>query len=237
MQPIQDKKLDQLFKDAFKDAEIAPSKDFWSQINPGNTVEKKNKKLPIMWMAAASVTAILTFALMQKEESMKLSSGEVTPEVVHLAPESVMQNNSVETLAKTEQQPNKSARKFVVNATNTQEQSSSISNQEVKVEAPIKNEPEIYIAQQIVTNEPVNNLPNNEVVYAQVVTPDINISDSDELEETKNNSIRNVGDLVNFVVNKIDKRDNKAIKFKTEDDESSIVGINIGFLKFNAKRK
>ena len=50
--------------------------------------------------------------------------------------------------------------------------------------------------------------------------------------------IRNVGDLVNFVVDKVDKRDKKLLHFNTdEDDNSSLVGINIGFLKLNKKNK
>jgi hypothetical protein len=49
-------------------------------------------------------------------------------------------------------------------------------------------------------------------------------------------SIRNIGDLVNLVVEKIDKRDKKLIRFATDDDDnSSLVGINIGFIKLNKK--
>ncbi|MNL29759.1 hypothetical protein D3C87_1514530 [compost metagenome] len=54
-------------------------------------------------------------------------------------------------------------------------------------------------------------------------------------EEPANKGIRNVGDLVNFVVNKIDRREKKLIQFDTDDDNSSIVALNIGFIKLNRK--
>ena len=52
------------------------------------------------------------------------------------------------------------------------------------------------------------------------------------------NAITNVGDLVNFVVDKVDKRDQKFLQFKTDDDDnSSLVAINIGIIKFNSRNK
>lgn len=56
-------------------------------------------------------------------------------------------------------------------------------------------------------------------------------------DEADKKGIRNVGDLINFVVDKVDKREDKFLKFKTDDDDnSSLIGINIGMLKFS-KRK
>jgi hypothetical protein len=37
MQPIRDKDFDQLFKDAFADAEVTPSRDLWSNIEKRNS--------------------------------------------------------------------------------------------------------------------------------------------------------------------------------------------------------
>lgn len=41
MQPIRDKDFDQLFKDAFADAEVAPYRDLWSSIESEITPKKK----------------------------------------------------------------------------------------------------------------------------------------------------------------------------------------------------
>ncbi len=77
----------------------------------------------------------------------------------------------------------------------------------------------------------------NPIVIASV---QVNNKVEDVINENSSDrkGIRNVGDLVNFVVDKVDKRDKKLVRFNTDDDDnSSIVGINIGFLKFNKKNK
>jgi hypothetical protein len=58
-----------------------------------------------------------------------------------------------------------------------------------------------------------------------------------ENEESGKKGIQNIGDLVNYVVDKVDKRNQKFLKFKTDDDDnSSLIAVNIGFIKFNSKR-
>ncbi|OKS87832.1 hypothetical protein RG47T_3295 [Mucilaginibacter polytrichastri] len=48
----------------------------------------------------------------------------------------------------------------------------------------------------------------------------------------KKHGIRSFGDLINVVVAKVDKRQDKVIVFSdTDDDESTITGINLGFVK------
>lgn len=42
--------------------------------------------------------------------------------------------------------------------------------------------------------------------------------------------------LVNCVVDKVDKSEEKIIQFKTEDDNSSLVALNIGILRCNTKK-
>ena len=56
-------------------------------------------------------------------------------------------------------------------------------------------------------------------------------------DQTDNKGIRNVGDVVNLIVNKVDKRKDKFIQFRTDDDDSSISAINIGPFKFGKKKK
>lgn len=50
--------------------------------------------------------------------------------------------------------------------------------------------------------------------------------------------IKSVGDLVNFVVAKVDKRDEKIIKIsKTDESDNEITGINLGLFKFRKAEK
>lgn len=68
-----------------------------------------------------------------------------------------------------------------------------------------------------------------------LVTPD---EVSNENDQADKRGIRNVGDLINYVVDKVDKREDKFIEFRTDDDDnSSLIGINIGMLKFRHKKQ
>ena len=59
MQPIQDKDFDKLFKNAFEEAEMSPSRDLWSNIE--SEIEPKRKRIiPIYWLSAAAVLLIAT---------------------------------------------------------------------------------------------------------------------------------------------------------------------------------
>ncbi|WCT11338.1 hypothetical protein [Mucilaginibacter jinjuensis] len=54
----------------------------------------------------------------------------------------------------------------------------------------------------------------------------------------KKHGIRSFGDLINVVVAKVDKRQDKVIHFSdTDDDESNITGINLGFVKVKKEEK
>ncbi len=49
---------------------------------------------------------------------------------------------------------------------------------------------------------------------------------------TRRHRINSLGDLINVVVSKVDKRKDKLIEFSgTDDDESTISGVNLGFVK------
>ncbi|NCD71425.1 hypothetical protein [Mucilaginibacter agri] len=48
----------------------------------------------------------------------------------------------------------------------------------------------------------------------------------------KKHSLNSIGDLINVVVAKVDKRQDKVIEFSnTDDDESTITGLNLGIVK------
>lgn len=54
----------------------------------------------------------------------------------------------------------------------------------------------------------------------------------------KKHGIHTFGDLINVVVAKVDKRQDKVIHFSdTDDDESNITGINLGFVKVKKEEK
>jgi len=250
MQPIQDKDFDKLFKNAFEDAEITPSRDLWGSIE--SEIEPKKKRIiPIYWLSAAAVLLIATLSILvyqQQDTEPKQYANNVTPKVeAPVVTERPAQDSSVSiatpvekvnqvlgvsdkpvtTLAKTRI---KDVVKPVeiqkgVTATEMQKQEQVI----VKVENPQK-DIKIKIEEAILQ-------PKQETVIAStpaaVKTDDVD----NENNQAENKGIRNVGDVVNLIVNKVDKRKDKFIQFRTDDDDSSLSSINIGPFKFGKKKK
>ena len=249
MQHMPDKEFDKLFKDKFADAEIEPSANLWANVAQ-KIAPKRKRVIPIYWMAAASVTiAITTLLVFQKTEKIMLRGTEATAIVVKPTVEQEMIANDVDTVfaipLTTRLRKEISFASTKVKAVITQENKAPENNLR-NIQAPVQpnaNEFRLAIKQQ--DPKPIDVLPVNEaqaenpIVIAQIDTKQNMenniIGETDNISERK--GIRNVGDLVNFVVDKVDKRDKKLVRFNTDDDNSSIVGINIGFLKFNKKGK
>lgn len=242
MQHMPDKDFDNLFRDKFMDAEIEPSANLWAKIEV--QLEPKRKRIfPVYWMAAASMAIAFTAMLVfQKTEKIQLH----TDDTLASAEKSVGQNLTP-SVEETTASPVKE--KIAYQDTNISSEVKKLSN---LLESPVsKNneetlQPNTTIARLLIKQaepKPIDVLPiapaESPIVMAQV-EPQHKVEDHviDEMDNTtERKGIRNVGDLVNYVVDKVDKRDRKLVRFNTDDDDnSSIVGINIGFLKLNKKK-
>jgi len=250
MQHMPDNEFDKLFKDKFRDAEIEPSINLWANIE--KELEPKRKKvLPIYWMAAATIAVTVTAMLVfQKKEVIHLQGAEPIAQVQPTSPTDVIatpddltqiNDHAVQPrAAKVSFATAKAETKATVVLTTDQIAEGSKNNQ-VAVQ-PNTNTDRLLI-------KPMDPKPLNvEAIKEQVVVEnpivmaalpaDNKAEDVINENSSDRKGIRNVGDLVNFVVDKVDKRDKKLVRFNTDDDDnSSIVGINIGFLKFNKKNK
>lgn len=239
MQAMQDKDFDQLFKDRFEEAEIQPSSNLWGNIEKELTPKKK-KAFPVYWAAAAVVVIATTIGLLsQKTEPLKLQGNRIETAQVEKLPVTVPKQNSVveePVVARTESTPLVLAPKVKLenlvrkNSQLAVQPNPEIKRQQVKVidVAPEQKE-EI---KSVATLE-------KEIMIAKVDPPVIT-EQSNQIAETEvreRKGIRNVGDVINFVVDKLDKREKKIIQFKTDDDDnSSLIAVNIGILKFNSRK-
>lgn len=238
MQHMPDKDFDNLFRDKFIDAEIEPSANLWAKIE--DQLEPKRKRvLPIYWMAAASVAVVFTAMLVfQKSDKIQLHPDEVIAAVANPVVKNVP--STVEEVVAEIKQPSFASAK--VNASRAKIVENAISENNQLAVQP--NETIVHLPIKQADPKPIDVLPvtpiENPIVIAQVA-PQQKVDDNaiDEIDNTTmRKGIRNVGDLVNYVVDKVDKRDKKLVRFNTDDDDnSSIVGINIGFLKLNKKNR
>jgi hypothetical protein len=254
MQHMPDKDFDKLFTDRFMDAEIEPSADLWGNIAGQLEPKKSNKPFPLMWVAAASVAVVASVMLFtQSEEKVYLRGAAVA--VTKVAPVTKIQNVPVvateevkaETVTAVLPAPSiikRSLLKKEVASVPTAQVEAIEKNNFVAVQPSAENDhlpikkAEAMPLNVVTTPNEVNRERPEPTIYhvdAGKIREDVeNMGDSDDNKK----GIRNVGDLVNYVVDKVDKREKKLIKFGTDDDDnSSIIGLNIGFLKFNKKNK
>jgi hypothetical protein len=253
MQHMPDKEFDKLFKDKFNDAEIEPSIDLWANIEK-ELAPKKKRVIPIYWMAAASVAVAITAMLVfQKKEVIQLHGQDPVAKVNEIKSTDILDvtteivtpatKTAKVMVAKAITPAAKSSTKEIATPRNNNVEN-NLQNIQIAMQ-PIQNKERLPIKQQ--DPKPIDVLPKevvkteNPIVTATHVEKQVNEVDRNEISESgtsERKGIRNVGDLVNFVVDKVDKRDKKLVRFNTDDDDnSSIVGINIGFLKFNKKNK
>ena len=227
--------IDNLFKDKLMDAAIAPTTNLWAGIEK-QLEQKPKRSFPIFWLAAASVViAIAGVFMLQQQETLYLrhQSLAVTP-VPKIDEAPVM----------VDAQPlKKLVKSYSLKSLRSENRILDVNNTQNEVVANLKDtmrlQPSVEIARL-----PVK--PANEKLLAIVtekvesVETDIaSINQEQELPENeKRKGIRNVGDLVNYVVDKVDNRAQKFLKFNTDEDEnSSLEGVNIGFLRLNKKTK
>ena len=80
------------------------------------------------------------------------------------------------------------------------------------------------------------NIINNQTAFA--INTNDEILNNEGAQSDRKVKIKTVGDLVNFVVSKVDKREEKIIKVsKTEESDNEITGINLGLFKFRKAEK
>lgn len=249
MQPIQDRDFDQLFENTFEEAEIAPSRDLWGNIEK-ELAPKKKRIIPIYWLSAAAVLLIATVGILvyqQQEVKPKQFAKHVEPKAIKPLVETQPVQNSIKTVAipkdkASQALPINQESVIAVAKTTVKEKVKPLEKQKVAT-APDIQKPEEIVAkvddqkQEIIKKkiEEVILQPKAETVFAS----NLNSNKIDEpVNEnlTENKSIRNVGDVVNLIVNKVDKRKDKFIQFKTDDDDnSSVTSINIGPFKFGKR--
>ena len=258
MQAMQDKDFDQLFKDKFEGAEMRPSANLWSNIEKELTPKKK-RAFPVYWAAAAAVAVIaVSLGLLAPEKEKMQLHGTVIDVASSGSKAAIADGNTVAPAEAGDGNSNGSITSVSTTGTDAiAEQGTPLilapkmklrnlvqENNLVAVQRNEKIKRHQIKAVEMKTTlkeEEVKSMPDlpTEHVIANVPIPDVQQGDQEltETEGSQRKGIRNVGDVINFVVDKLDKREKKLIQFKTDDDDnSSLIAVNIGILKFNPKR-
>jgi hypothetical protein len=268
MQHMQDKDFDQLFKDRFEDAEIQPSAGLWSNIKK-EIKPKQQRKLPIFWMAAASVLVTVGVAVFFNSPK-KIQLHGSTAIAVNAVPIETKDKHEPESAKTTVNDAITTAHKATLNpksGKSVPSRTPALPNERKTLLALQPNaapthlidmkpavtstETAIKLTQSAIktaetTIHPEVELPAVEVAVASTGKPNTNAiteeasainTEDAETAQSGRTRIRNAADLVNFVVDKLDKREQKILEFRTDDDDNtSLVAINIGPFKMNPRK-
>jgi hypothetical protein len=259
MKVASDKKFDEFFKSSFEDFEVEPSANSWDKIAQ-ELKQKPKKKFPIFWMAAASVVIVLGIGLglyTQPTEVIKLKpqTDELTAKVEPKLEESKEQGVKIK-----EQRIEKPVLVAATTKKQPVSQENKVSEKNISEDATITSKVNVLdlnnleedlarvkpvkrinsVAQQMIDDEAkqtkLNGSMNAALALAQN-TNDENLNDDGAITGRKV-KIKSVGDLVNFVVAKVDKREEKIIKVsRTDEGDNEITGINLGLFKFRKAEK
>lgn len=256
MHPISDKELDRLFQQRFEDAQFQPSEDVWLKIADKMDQKKKVKIFPVFWMAAASVLLVISAGLWfyRPVEVIRLQGA--PKEMVKKIPKNSGFNLSTESTAS---EPDNQDVKGLNFPDGKAANAVSLRLDDVKpvLEVPktSKQTAEIIIANNSTKKNSQEILqPRKEVKVPQryagdqstldVTQPDMiasaDIPETDIAVVPEQNSprkIRSIGSLVNFVISKVDHREDKIIEFKDGEEGSEVSGINLGLVKLKSRIK
>ena len=263
MHPISDKELDKLFQQRFGDLEIEPSEAVWGKIT--GTMDQKNKGkkyFPGFWMAAASVIILISAGLwfFRPVEVIRLQGN---AEMVQTMEESTKKAVVTEALPVQNELINdagithpKLADFTLANAAaikpNEYQLIEQVPSPEPETKLPAVQEPVVIAAAPVKKNIPAQ--PEQEVkvprrysgdqsgldvtqpdMMAKVDLPEEEVN-PDENETRGQKKIRSIGGLVNFVIAKVDKREDKLIEFKDGIEGSEVSGINLGLVKIKSRK-
>lgn len=260
MHPISDKELDRLFQQRFGDLEIEPSNDVWGKISNKLDNKKSGKRsFSPLWMAAASVIVVISAALWFNRpiEIVKLQgNSEMAEEKV----KSIVKPSQIEPIEELVEEEailaelNPGITDFAIEkpAVNDLKIVAEIPQALPEVK-PVAEQPQIVIASNAIKKPLPNQLNQTIKVPSRysgdqsqldITQPDmiakLDVEEEQFIEEQRvssgNKKIRSIGGLVNFVISKVDKRDDKLIEFIDGAEGSEVSGINLGLVKIKSRK-
>ncbi len=245
---MQDKEFDHLFNSKLGDFEVEPSPMVWNNI-ADELHGKKGKRSIIPYLSIAASVIILasagilffnqtesTFVKPVKQdkvavktdrpdEAVKATETNITTRPVVITPANEVAAISTHTI-----KPKLIAGKPTQPITQA--------NTPVVIDLISTNQPVIAAVVEPVQKQPAMVVPDKETSFAaapvQVIETVTTVTASTETIKTpiKKRGIHSLGGLINAIVAKVDKREDKLIEF-TEDEEngSTITGLNLGVVK------
>jgi hypothetical protein len=247
---MQDKEFDRIFNEKFEDFEVEPSAMVWDNI--AEELDGKKAKVVMMpWLSiAATVLVVLGAGIfyLQKGEIVKDQPKQNKLVASHVeTPTTVISAQPVETVIAMPADNVVSIVKHhdnvIPSVNNTSAPVSNTTEPVVKQTEPVKNDNTQLIDAVI---DPASTHVSTATVPDVTLTPKV-LDATPPVEKpvmatqapVKKRGIHNLGGLVNALVAKVDKREDKLIEFSDSDDDdngSDLTGINLGLIKIKKQQ-
>ncbi|WP_133300242.1 hypothetical protein [Mucilaginibacter terrenus] len=248
---MQDKEFDELFRSGLKDLEVEPSKELWDNIAAEVVIDRPNRSVLPYISIAATILVLLGAGLLFIPKQHKQSAGQHTIVKVKKQVKPLAQPKAITPLATESLAEDVASVKKTVKPVHSLRSRAVVTEQQTVSSQPSKGEqtgadlqPLVAIKEPAtvlatVTPEADINTTTKQVIADQVIVAkepveQIAIANVKPVNTGKprKRGIRSFGDLINVVVNKVDKRKDKLIEFGGKDeDDSMITGVNLGILK------
>ncbi|MES2378607.1 MAG: hypothetical protein V4553_18585 [Bacteroidota bacterium] len=252
---MQDKEFDKIFNEKFEDFEVEPSAMVWDNI--AEELDGRKAKVVIMpWLSiAATVLVVITAGILflqkgkstdeQSKETKLVASHIETPiTVVPVLPAESIVTKPADNIATTTQHKHnaiQSVNNPVIPVDNT-------SQMIVKQTEPVKPiEQQRLIA--TVIDDPASTHVNTTATVPDVTLIPKMVDVAPQVEKPvmavqpatpKKRGIHSLGGLINALVAKVDKREDKLIEFSDSDDDengSDLTGVNLGLIKIKKQQQ
>ncbi|TWR26362.1 hypothetical protein FPZ43_14450 [Mucilaginibacter pallidiroseus] len=236
---MQDKDIDQLFGSGLQNFEVQPDERVWENIAYTINAGKRKKRMAWLSVAASLLVVAMAGVYFVKNHNSKEDKADQMISAVKSPIQKVIeveQKQPVIAEAPAVDRTAIAAARFKIKHTNNQ------SRRVVKAALPIGEQsmaaPRGELLAAVVPGietpivEPAE-FDDEDVQFKTRLNPAVQTPQKSMAAVAhKKPRIKTLGDLINVVVSKVDKRKDKLIEFtNTDGDEATITGINLGFMK------
>ncbi|MCQ6960777.1 hypothetical protein [Mucilaginibacter aquariorum] len=252
---MQDKEIDQIFRSGFNDFEVEPSAKVWGGIASG--LDRRKRSLKMYLGIAASLLLLLSAGLyfvshvkdntkkpvqLANVKNNRPAKSIITPviaspkteQVQKVAQPQLEKTIAFNTALKSRKQKTKTVKVLPVRDIEIIEPAQQLA----QVVQPAQDIKFVVPDREIPLNEKIE-IPEDASFKANILAAQPPVTKAIAATPVKKHRIRNLGDLINVVVSKVDKRKDKLIEFSStnDEDDSVVSGLNLGFIKIKKQDK
>lgn len=256
---ISDKELDDLFNSKLDDLEVEPPASLWQNISTVLDAGSKKKSIIPGLRIAAGIVVVLSVGLLL----LRKNEPAITQIPKKIAKVELQKQNPSKNQIKNLDDKNStlllSAKNKVVKEVSAKTKIKVITiNTSINTKAKVEDnltQTSVQVKPSLDSEDSKNNLsqaqialvpdasislkpqPETEMPLKVTVKPQV-LTAANGTTKVKHIRIRSIGDVVNLVMAKVDKREDKLIQFSDSDDgdESNVTGINLGIINLKKEK-